>query len=154
MIVFPKVYTKVKVTPVVDIAGAYAANDAIAPPFALDGATTGVGQPAGIAKIIVKDNAHQNAALRFFFFDTLPSTVAANAAFAPSDADMDGYIGHIDVAAGVALAGVSVQVNVPNPPFPFKNKVGKSIYCVVTTTGTPTYVGADDLSFTFLFEKQ
>jgi len=83
-----------------------------------------------------------------YLFRAAPSVIAANAAFAPTAADMDKCFGTITVAAGdyATVNSISkVFKNELNIDFELPDTESK-FYVYLVTSGTPTYAAADKLS--------
>ena len=152
MIVFGERTKTVTPALVVDISGAHASGDTVVAPTVLQGVSSDEGGLTNLAKIIVRDVNAQASAYRVYFFDKQPTgTYTKNGAFALTDADVAAYVGHVDVSATIAGTNCSFQVAVPSPRIPFKTYAGKDLWIIVTTTSTPTFVAASDLSMVFQF---
>lgn len=109
--------------------------------------------------IVVIDQDNEKSALSLHFFRGDPSGVApvVNAAFDPSDADLDNlYIGYAPVAAGdyksfadnavatVRNVGLSIVQD---------TKGDRDLYLVAVSEGTPTYTAATDLRVILTFRQ-
>ena len=129
---------------------AYTANDVVGGLITFD-----VANSAGSGLIrwasVVDDDA-EDAELALYLFDAVPTTIADDAAFAPTVADLKKYIGKILFEAadyedinsnGVAMLGHGVSTDFLN--IDFKTDTG-NIYGYLVCTGTPTYTAATDLT--------
>ncbi len=139
-------------TPTVSTSPAYTANDQVGGIQTLT--IPGISLGAQLVSFNVLDLAGQNAALSIFFFKSLPTVASSdNAALNISDANMALCIGHAVVAAGdyqTTSANSIASVKLSGPLF-VKTSTEDTIYAVVKTTGTPTYAGTTDLTFTYNF---
>lgn len=134
-------------------AGAYSANDVIAGELTLTNAVRTSGGSAVLQSLTIHDKAAQGVAMHFYLFDAAPSAALAdNAAWAWTDGDEDKWLGTVYVASTdwVAAAGDS---------FVTKNNIGlavsangsQNLFLYIVTTGTPTYAGTLDLTFSLRF---
>jgi len=143
--------TIVQVTPAVSLA-TYTANDCVGGGFAIPGAVRVNAGTGVLQSITLQDLAKKNAAMEIFLFkSTSLTTYTDNAALDISDADLGNCIGWAEITASdyKSLADNSVAC-VSNLGLPIKSAPAtKSLYCVMRTTGTPTYLGTIDLKLTF-----
>lgn len=166
MFLYPSNYREVIIRPVI-VAAAYGSGDVIGTGGAIQlrNVSAADERPSQLVKVTVIDRAAQNAVLNIYLFNRQPltGTMTDNAAYAPSDADLDydylkglGFIGHLQVAAGTAFAAASVQTKLMDPPLPFKTPAGaqRSLWAIIASGGTPTYAAATDLVIKFLFEHK
>jgi len=148
----------VSITPIVT-AGAYHANDIVGGTGA--GAGLGINTLANavrvsggtgiIQSLVISDLAAQNAILEVYLFSANPAagTYTDNGVLDIHDTDALLCIGRIDVAAAdyKSLADNSIAC-VRSIGLPIK-VAGTSLFVIIRTTGTPTYVGTSDLKLTF-----
>lgn len=145
---------EVIVTPnIASFATPFSDGDAIGSLLSVSPASYADGYEARLTKVVVVDNAHQNAALELFFYDTQPSAVTDNAAFAPTDADNAKFTFQVTVPAGDGVfTANSVQMVNLNPSLKFITKNSRTLWLVIMADGTPTYGAATDLTIKLLFE--
>jgi hypothetical protein len=140
-------------TPTVSTSPAYTANDQVGGIQTLTVPNSSLGSCA-LVSFNVLDLAGQSAALSLFFFNSLPTVASSdNAALNISDANMALCIGHVVVAAGdyqSTSANSIASVKLSGPLY-MKSATADTLYVVVKTTGTPTYAGTTDLTFTYNF---
>ena len=150
--------TLVSITPVVT-AGAYSANDIVGGTGA--GAGLGINTLADavrvtggtgiIQSLVISDLAAQNAVFEIYLFSANPAagTYTDNGALDIHDTDALLCIGRIDVAASdyKSLADNSIAC-VRSIGLPIK-VAATSLFVIIRTTGTPTYVSTSDLKLTF-----
>lgn len=135
----------VRVTPTITTS-AYAAGDSIGGAIELPNACR-LGKQSGVVQSInVIDKDSEEATLDLHFFSAAP-TATDNAEFDPTDAQLaDSYLGSVNVASYNAFADNSAA-SVQNVGIPFELAQDvASLYVVITTTGTPTYTAATDIS--------
>ena len=141
----------VQVTPIVSLA-TYTANDCVGGGFAIPGAVRVNAGTGVLQSITLQDLSAKNAAMEIFLFKaTSLTTYTDNAALDISDADLGNCIGWAEITASdyKSLSDNSVAC-VRNLGLPIKSSPAtKSLYCVMRTTGTPTYLGTVDLKLTF-----
>jgi hypothetical protein len=126
-------------------AGAYSANDVIG---GLQTIEINASSGGTIRRVNLVDDDSEAAAMTLYFFDQQPSTIADNAAFAPTVADLKKLIGTVDIAAGDYVTVNSndyVVVNNVNLDY----AISDTIYVYAVVTGTPTYTATSDLTFRF-----
>jgi hypothetical protein len=147
-------------TGLVDTA-AYAPNDALTALFTLTGAARVAGGSGRIVMCTLFDGAAQaGTTFEVFFFD-IPggggvghiTAVAANAAFAMSDADMAHCLGSILITSSSLIAATGILYQNFSTVFPFECAADANLYAqIVLRSGTPTY-GANDVVPAFLIEQ-
>ena len=132
----------VHITPFVDVGvntDIYASGDAL-------GAVTSfsnIPQHAVIHSVIVIDRDSENVNLDIVLFRSSIAGSAANAAFAPSDAELSTCVGSVLVDTWKAFSTNSLGV-VDNVGLPYWTPSG-TLYFQCVTRGTPTYTAATDL---------
>lgn len=100
-----------------------------------------------LTSLVVIDKAKQKAQMDLYFFDSLPTVSADNAAFDMDDANSLKHIGTVSIAAADYVDSASnssaskngISMKIPS------GDAGQTIYCVAVTRGTPTYGSASDL---------
>lgn len=126
---------------------AYTANDVVGGLITIDvHSSGGSGQ---LRRINIIDDDDEKAALTVYLFDQQPSTIADDAAFAPTVADLKKMIGVVSVVAGdyttlnsnahAIKDGLGIDFAAPDG----------NLYAYVVCTGTPTYTAAGDLTLRF-----
>jgi hypothetical protein len=154
-------------TPVVST-GAYSAGDQVGGLTLLSEAVNHDGGYAVIQSITVIDKAKQKAALSLFFFDDVPTiTSVDNGAFDLTDAQaVLSCLGHALVpSANYQDSSSNSIATTLNVGLLLRSRAGKNavpfatgatprdIWCVIMTTGTPTYGAASDLCIKLGFEQ-
>lgn len=143
---------KVAVTPTIT-AGAYHANDVVGGIQTFANAARVSGGTGKIDTIVVRDLAAQNVVLQIFFFSATPGTgtYTDNAAMDLDDTDSALCLGHITVAATdyISLADNSIAT-MRNVGLDY-TCAATSLFALIRTTGTPTYVSTSDLIITIHF---
>lgn len=152
----PGLALPVNVRPVI-VPATYAAGDAIGVAVRVPNASRGNKLITRLANVIVTDKADQNAALRLVFYNQAPSAQTDNAAYSPSDADLEKIVGLLDLAAGTDLGGGDIAPITFNSTkgFEFCTISGNSLWVqfVVGAASTPVYASATDLLAKFLFAQ-
>lgn len=136
------------VTPAIT-AGAYSAGDVVGGLITIP--IKGAGGGGTMRRIIVVDDANVKGDLKIYLFTDAPTTIADNAAFAPTIADLKKLIGIVPVAAAdyvtlnsnaVAIADdLGIDFFVP----------GENLYAYVVVDGIETYAAVTDLTIRFGF---
>jgi len=141
----PKPFT-ISATPTIT-AGAYSAADAVGGLITFADAAYGDGR-GNIRHFIVIDDADQGVELELHLFDRTFTATADNAAFAPSDDDLENYIGFVQVlTTSYANFSTNQVATTTNYDFPFNLAPGgTSLFGQLVTRGTPTYAAVDDLT--------
>lgn len=149
-----KVKKRITVTPTVALA-AYTANDVVGGLLTFT-IRAGVGLSGDILSILLTDDADQKEQYVLFLFDTLPSTIADQSAYAPTIADLKKLISTVTVATADwtttnsnawALLGGHEDTAMS---IPFSNT--SAIYMYAVATDTPDYVAATDLAIVMTVE--
>lgn len=135
--------------PTVDIAGAYASGDLVCEKLTLTNAVLREGGACAVEKVVVVDQAAQNAPIDLVFFDSDPTgtTFTENAALDVADADADRITGVVSVTAAMyaAFADNSAACWASTPVLLQAAAGSRDLYLAVVSRGTPTYVAAGDL---------
>jgi hypothetical protein len=128
---------------------AYTANDVVGGLITFDVSNAAGSGIVRWARLVDDDN--EKAELTLYLFDTSPTAILDDAAFAPVVADLKNYIGKILFEAAdyetinsnaVAMIGHGVSTDLLN--IDFKTDTGK-IYGYLVATATPTYTAVTDL---------
>lgn len=139
-------------------AGAYVAGDALGGRMGFDGAVLAGRTMGTITKVVVVDDADQEAPIDVVFFSLPFAATADNVPFDPADADMQNCLGYIDVAATdyarFANNGVAVKTSGLRMPFDFVLPVNGRLYAQMVVRGAPTYVATDDLTIKLTIERR
>lgn len=127
----------------------YAANDVVGGlltiPINITTRSGGVIRAAHLA-----DDDNEQAGLKLYLYDALPSTIADQAAFAPTIADLQKQIGRVAIAAGdyVSVGGNAVA-HKEAVDIEFTAPEG-NVYGYLVCDATPTYTNAADLHLRLL----
>lgn len=158
----------IQFTPVVSTTPAYTAGDQVGGLNLLGHVAHDSGGVALLQSVAVVDKGKQKAALTIFFFDDLPTIASVdNGAFDLLDAQMAlSCIGFVLIPAAnyqdsssnsiatVANCGLLLHSNAGNNGVALPATATKtSLWCVIMTTGTPTYVSVSDLVVKLGFEQ-
>ncbi len=98
-----------------------------------------------LQSLSIYDPTGQGGAIDFFFFGKAPTaTYTDNQAFAPSDADLQSFLGSVSVttyiAAGTPKVATAVNCGlVVKPSCVAANALSSAIYCIPVVRATPTY---------------
>lgn len=141
----------VEVTPVITTT-AYNANDQVGGLITLQVATSQA-TSIELKSICVCDKSTQAAALEFIFFSTTPAqTSVDNGTLSVPDASSTFFEGHVTVGTGdYKTLALNCFANVKNIGAKMATSSDGQLFCLVRTTGTPTYA-VGDLTFKFQFE--
>lgn len=126
---------------------AYTAGDVVGGLITFDVGSPGNGGYVSRVKIV--DDADQKEAYKLYVFDATPSTIADDAAFAPTVADLKKLINVITIAAtdyttinGNAYAIKALGADLVD----FKTVSGENLYAYLVCDDTPDYAAAADLT--------
>lgn len=142
----------VQITPTISTS-AYTAGDAVGGKQTIANAVRTPGT-AILDSISITDISNQKAALEILIFNADPSatTITDNAALAINSADITKIIARISIASGDYVAiGTLAVATVKGLGIALKAASGTTLYAAVMTTGTPTYAGTSDLTFSHGF---
>lgn len=131
-------------------AGAYSTGDAVGgmltfPDMFEAGFHTGI-----LQSVVIVDDAKQSVKLELHLFDQTFTATADNAAFDPSDADLENYLGFVTIeatdyadftdnsAALVSNVGLLIKSGAPS--------TSVALFGQLVVRGTPTYAATDDLT--------
>lgn len=132
-------------TPTITAAGAYVANDAVGGllTFANAGRASALGSV--LVGMLIVDDAGQDAELELWLFSSTFTAMVDNAAWAPSEADLENCIAVVTTADDTWRdAGTPSVIHVECTRR--LDIAGTSLFGQLVTRGTPTYVATDDLS--------
>ena len=127
--------------------GIYASGDALGDLLIFDGAARVPGGTGMIEALRVSDRASQQAPMDLVLFQHDFAETADNAAFDPSDLDLDGLIGIISVTAANYWgfndnsAAVIYPVNLP-----YRTLTDQRIFGQLVVRSTPTYASTADIN--------
>jgi len=141
------------------VPAAYASGDAIGGLLTFEDVCSAFEPSFRIISAVLIDNAKQSSLVRLMLFDRTFTPTADNAAFDPSDADLQNCIGWVGWAAAdysalndssiaqkggdlSAMLGIALRLV----------DGGTDLYGQLVSYGTPTYVAADDLTVKLLIE--
>ena len=126
----------------------YASGDLVCEKLTLTNAVLRDGGVCKVEKVIVVDQAKQDAPLDLVFFNSDPdaTTFTENVAFNPANADADRIAGVVSIVAAdyadfsdnsaACWSGNSITIH---------SASGHDLYLAVVSRGTPTYATAGDL---------
>jgi hypothetical protein len=114
--------------------------------FALAGRTISEGGSI-LTNVLIIDDAGQDAELELWLFNQTFTAIADNAAWAPSEADLENCIGVISTVGSTwRAAGTPSVVQIECTRRIDLVSGGTSLFGQLVTRGTPTYAATDDLS--------
>jgi len=128
-------------------AGAYSAGDAVGGLLTFANAARVSGGGGAIKDVLLVDDAGQDAELELWLFDRTFTAMADNAAWAPSEADLEHLVTVIsteDSARGWMAAGTPSAIEIEVARRYDLN--GTSLFGQLVTRGTPTFAATDDLT--------
>jgi hypothetical protein len=128
-------------------AGAYSAGDAVGGLLTFANAARVSGGGGVIKSVTIIDDAGQDAELELWLFDRTFTAMADNAAWAPSEADLENLVGVIstaDSARGWMAAGTPSVITIDVATRFDLN--GTSLFGQLVTRGTPTFAATDDVT--------
>ena len=135
-------------------AGAYAAGDAVGGLLTFAQAASIYKGEGKIVKVVVIGDGAQDENLILHLFDRTFTAMADNAAWDPSDADMQNCIGHIEIAAADYMAGANNSVATVLIDMAIDlAATGTSLFGQLESVGTPTYTAVDDLTIKVTVER-
>jgi hypothetical protein len=130
-------------------AGAYTAGDAVGGLLTFTNAARIAAGGGVIKDVVIIDDAGQDAELELWLFDQTFTAIADNAAWAPSEADLENVIAVISTADGSYFAAGTPSV-CPVEVARRYDCIGTDLFGQLVTRGTPTYVATDDLTVRIL----
>lgn len=134
--------------------GAYHAKDALGGKQALANAARVSGGAGRISRIVVVDDDAQAAEIVITFFNADMTATADNAAFDPSDADMENCIGSISIYSSDYQSFADNAVATKNTmDFPFVLNATTTLTCQAMVTGAPTYASTSSLTFKYVIDQ-
>ena len=129
--------------------GIYAAGDAIGGKLTFtNGAVIG-GRGGTITKVVIIDDDKELAPIDLVLFNQDFTATADNAAFDPTDADLENCIGYISMAATdyASFNDNSVATKTSGLQMPFAFELGgASLYGQMVVRSAPTYTAVTDLT--------
>lgn len=133
-------------TPVVT-AGIYSANDVVGGRMSFFAGNNGV-----LRSVIATDKASVGMACKLYIFDAQPTTLADNAAFAPTEADLKKLIATIAIA-GADWVTLATRDHVQKAvEIPYRSP-SSTLYAYLTCDATPTFLATDDLWFKLVMQR-
>jgi hypothetical protein len=133
-------------TPVIT-AGAYLAGDAIGGLLTFVNAASVYKGDGKITKVVIVDDAAQEAAIDLVLYDRAFTPTADNAPWDPSDLDNQYCLGVIHILAAEYGGGADNSVASHECDFDFTLVAGgTSLFGQLMAVGTPTYAATDDVT--------
>lgn len=134
--------------------GTQGAGDVVGGLQTIDVAPQGQSVGGTLRRVCITDGDAQAATLTIYFFDSAPATIADNAAFTLTAADIAKIIGRISIASGdwVTIGSERwVEVKGSDVDIDFFTSNG-NLYAYVVCTATPTY-SASGPTLRFFFQR-
>lgn len=128
-------------------AGAYSAGDALGGRLEFNGASHGAGESGVVEAVRIVDRAAQGMDTDLILFDQAFTATADNAAFDPSDADLENMVGQISLLNTenyIAYTDNGVKY-ISGLTVPFITVGDDVLYGQLVTQGTPTYAAITDI---------
>jgi hypothetical protein len=150
------VRTCLSATPVLQTAGPYTTGYCLGSKLTLSNAARVSAGSGTIQSIALSDKGKQSIAADLILFDADPSssTFTDNAAATIADADLSKIIGVVTLVAGDYAAFFDSSVATKRAlDIGFKLASGSSLYAVLVTRGTPTYVSVSDLALRIAIQQ-
>lgn len=134
---------EVTVTPTIT-AGAYSAGDVVGGLLTFD--VSGASGVFSLKSVRIADDDNEKAACHLYLFNSAPTSIADNAAFAPVIADLKKLVADVAVASAVfsTLNGNAVALKEALTAI-FTVPAGK-LYGYLVCDATPTYTATTDLA--------
>lgn len=131
-------------------AGAYSAGDVVGGLLTFElrpAPVAGVTPCSGFLRIVsVVDDDNEKAACKLHIFRDQPSSIADNAAFAPTVGDLQKRIGVVEIAAAdYTTLNSNAQALVSGIEMEF-DSVNGNLYAYLVADATPTYTAVTDLT--------
>ena len=126
-------------------AGAYSAGDTVGGLMTFANAARATGAGGVLKSVVLLDDAGQDAELELWLFNVTFTAIADNAAWAPSEADLEKLICVVSTTDGAWRAADTPSANVIEVAQRY-DLVGTSIFGQLVTRGTPTYAATDDVT--------
>jgi len=135
-------------TPTITAAGAYAAGQAVGGLLTFANMARNAGGSGILTNVLIVDDAGQDADLELWLFNQTFTAMADQAAWNPSEADLENWIGTIRVLESLAgWLDATTQHVVQVDQILSYNLVGTSLFGqLVTRLSTPTYAAVDDIT--------
>ena len=138
-------------------ASAYDAGDSVGGKITITNAVGDKGGFTTLKSIHVIDKGNQKAVLEILFFNSDPAaaTITDDVAFVYST-DINKQIGRVSIAAAdyVTLNSLATANLGSINKVLAASSESNSLYAVIVTTGTPTYISTGDIVVTFSFERE
>jgi hypothetical protein len=154
------VQSVIRVTPAITTVQ-YSSGDQVGGIMTITDAAFDADKVVKLVSITMLDREQQDANFALFFFDDLPTVVSVdNGAFDITDAEiMAKCVGAVAIASADYVDCDEVAVVQKTPNLLMKSvhadtqgKKSGNLYCLVSTTSTPTYTSTSSLKFVFGFE--
>lgn len=144
-----------KLTPTISSGVAYTANDQVGGLLEIE---VGPSQSITLQCLSVADEIGQSATLEFFFFndDPLETSVDNGALTLPASANTKRE-GNLQIPAALYVAtakqggGLMSEASLKNIGLKMQSNANGKLYCLARTTGTPTFTGTTQLTFSVAF---
>jgi len=145
---------RIAVTPTIGT-DAYTASDVVGGLMTFAVSTEQGHRSGQIRSVLVTDAAAQSEPYTFYIFRAAPSTIADDAAFAPTIADLKKLVAVLDITAANYTTVNSLDYNIIGGAttaleIEFDTDDGNLYAYAVANASTPDYDAATDLTFTLL----
>jgi hypothetical protein len=131
-------------------AGGYSANDVVGGEMAINGIPS---SDCILQSVTIIDQSGQDAAIEVLIFEENITTPADNSAWSFTSGDEPKLLARVEVGASdyKAVGGGAASIaEIRNLAIPIstqaKTNNAPTLYAVMVTTGTPTYVATDDIT--------
>jgi len=126
-------------------AGAYSAGDAVGGLLTFVNAGRASAEGSVLTDVLIVDDAGQDAELELWLFNQTFTAISDNAAWAPSEGDLENCIAVISTTDSTwRAAGTPSVINIECTRR--IDITGTSLFGQLVTRGTPTYAATDDLT--------
>ena len=136
--------TTITLIPTVTV-GAYSEGDAVGGLLTFPNAGRASGEGSVLTDVLIIDDAGQDAELELWLFNATFTAIADNAAWAPTEADLEKCIAVISTTGGTwRAAGTPSVINIECTRR--IDITGTSLFGQLVTRGTPTFAAVDDVT--------
>ena len=126
-------------------AGAYSAGDAVGGLLTFANAARTAGKGGVLKNVLCIDDAGQDAELELWMFSQTFAAMADNAAWAPSEADLENLVAIVSTVDGTwRAAGTPSAISIEAALR--YDLTGTSLFGQLVTRGAPTFAATDDIT--------
>lgn len=138
-----KVPTELRADTITVTAGAYSALDVVGGLLTFQAVTAKQPGKGEIREVVIYDTNKQAKAMMLYLFDSVPSTIADNAAFALNAADVRKLVGGPVSLASHSSCGTTGITYAAQLSKPFRTDGDSKLYGYLVCSAAPTYSATD-----------